>query len=172
MNQNNTYIVLDTETTGLSVYNGDAIIEIAAVKLQNNEIIETFNELINPRVPISPYASRVHGMDNAFIAQNGRKTIDVFPELLQFIKNAPIVGHNIVRFDMPFINKHLSDLDINPLENEVIDTLHLARKHLSLPNYKLSTLANHYNVTSHQVTHRALDDTMVTAQVFLKLLNH
>lgn len=166
---NDTFIVLDTETTGLSVYKGDAIIEIAAVKICNKNISDTFNYLINPRVPISPYASQVHGITNEHIAKHGKKVSEIFPKLLNFIADHPIIGHNLVRFDIPFINKHLNDIQKPALKNDLVDTLPLARQKLMLPNYKLSTIANHFNITSHQVTHRALDDTMVTAQVFLKL---
>lgn len=163
-------VFLDTETTGLSPDNGDAIIELAAQRVKQGEITGEFQHLINPGVWIHPAAEAVHGISNDQIKIEGRKPEDVYPEFVDFCKDAILIGHNIVRFDMRFIQYHLRQLGMRVLLNSVIDTLPLARKRVELPNYKLGTLAKHYDI-SYDGAHRALVDVNINRQVFFELMN-
>ena len=163
------FIVVDIETTGLSAYKGDAIIELAAERLRGGQVIGEFEHFINPGVPINPDAEAVHGISNFFIQEHGRPLEEIIPKFFQFAQGAVLVGHNIVNFDLSFINKHLDELALPRLESPVVDTLRLARRTLSLPNYKLGTVARHLGV-SYDGAHRAMRDVAITRQVFLELL--
>lgn len=165
---NSTYIILDIETTGLSPKQGDAIIELGAIKIQGQEVIDTFDVLINPRVPIAWGAQAVHGMSDAYIAAHGQHPETVMPKFAQFCQQGTLVGHNIIKFDLPFIQKDLASQQIPQLTNPVIDTLFLARKKLQLPNYKLGTIARYYGIP-YDKAHRALEDCLITKDIFLKL---
>lgn len=166
---NNEIVIFDLETTGLSPQKGDGIIEIAGIKLRGKEILGEYTNFINPGVPIHPASEAVHGLSDRFIATNGKKIEEVIPEFINFCKNAILVGHNIKHFDLAFIKKDIDKLNLPPLNNPILDTLHIARKKLRLPNYKLQTIAQHFEI-DYTGAHRAMRDVHITREVFYKLV--
>ena len=156
------YIVIDTETTGLSAQR-DHIIEISALKIKNGQIIENYTSLVNPGIMIPKSSIKIHGITDDMVKD--APTIDqVLPEFLDFIGNQPLIGHNL-SFDLRFINSYL-DKNIN---HNLADTMLIARRKLSfLPNHKLITLIEYFKLGENQ-EHRSLSDCIYTYKVYEKL---
>ncbi|WP_338216570.1 3'-5' exonuclease [Companilactobacillus muriivasis] len=157
------YIVLDLETTGLTNY--DEIIQFAALKVQNNQIIDTFDTYVHPtHKRISRNITRLTGIDNELVSSS--PTIDdITPNILSFISDYSIVGHN-VSFDLRFLRNAGIETD----EHTILDTLRLAKqKDLPVANYKLSTLKDYFGVSNR--SHNALNDCETTNIVFQNLKN-
>lgn len=161
------YIVFDIETTGFSPVN-DGITEIGAVKIRNNEIIDTFSKLINPEKKIPPKVVELTGITDEMV--KNEPTIDkILPEFKEFIGDSVLVAHN-ASFDMGFITKKFSDIEVT-LSNPVLDTLQFARElYPDLKSHKLNRIAKHLNV-SLENHHRAVDDSKATADILLKMLS-
>lgn len=158
------FIVIDTETTGLD-YMNDHLLEIGAVHVKDGEIIDTFSTLINLCIDIPEKITEINGIDDLMV-EDAPFIEDVIPKFIDFIGNYTLVAHN-ANFDMKFLiyNIEIIDLKIN---NPVADTLSLSRKVLpNLKNHKLGTLAKHFNIKIEN-QHRALDDALATAQVYIK----
>ncbi len=160
-----TYVVFDLETTGTEA-NKDAIIEIGACKIENGKITETFSTFVNPERHIPADASKVNNIYDDMVAD--APTINyVLPDFYKFCYGSTMVGQN-VSFDIGFIynvSKKLSYNFDNPLE----DTLQMAHEKLpGLKNYKLGTIVERLNITLENA-HRALNDAIATAKVFIKL---
>lgn len=160
------YVLVDIETTGLSPF-ADDIIEIGAIKVKNNEIIEQYNELINIDRNISPFITNLTGITNEML-KDGRLPETVFEEFVNFVGDNIIIGHN-VNFDLGFLcNKCKEYLNYN-LNNDYIDTLYLAKRLVpNSVNYKLGTLAKLFNI-SYKGAHRGLKDVEITYEVYNKL---
>lgn len=156
------YIVIDTETTGLSAQR-DHIIEISALKIKNGKIIDNYTSLVNPGIMIPKSSIKIHGITDDMVVN--APTIDqVLPEFLDFIGNQPLIGHNL-SFDLRFINSYLNE-NIN---HSLADTMLIARKKLSfLPNHKLITLIEYFELGESQ-EHRSLSDCVYTYKVYEKL---
>ena len=163
------FVILDTETTGLYPQMGDALVEIGAQRVKGTQVLAQFAQVINPGIPCKPDAARIHGMTEEYIGHHGRQLVEVMPKFVAFCQGATLVGHNIVRFDMEFINNHLRQLGLPPLLNPVMDTVHIAREKLRLPNYHLRTIAEYYNI-EYSNAHRALRDVEITREVFFRLM--
>ena len=148
------YIVFDIETSGLNPHK-DKIIEIGAIKYINNEKVDEFSYLIDPEINISEIITRVTGLTDKDL--KGQKKIDeVLPMFLNFIKDYPIIGHN-VRFDYDFIEANINKLNLNHLKNKIIDTLFLSRITIyDSENHKLETLKKYLKLDYN--SHRAVDD--------------
>ena len=160
------YVVFDIETTGLSSRN-DKITEIGAVKISNGSIVDTYNQLIDPEVPIPEKIVELTGITDEML-KDKPKIDSVIREFYDFSKDSVLVAHNS-DFDMGFIRREYESNSL-PLNNNVLDTLELARVLLpELKNHRLNTLAKEFGVdlTNH---HRAVDDARATAQIFLKFL--
>lgn len=157
------YIVLDLETTGLSPAR-DSIIEVAAVKYIDGEEREAFDTLINPGYRISPMITGLTGITNADLAD--APALDcVLPQLMDFLSAYTVVGHNLNCFDKQFLKAAYSTLGAD-FQNPTLDTLPLSRKAFpGLPSYKLTTLKEHFSINV-SVSHRALPDVYVTAELF------
>jgi DNA polymerase-3 subunit epsilon/ATP-dependent DNA helicase DinG len=156
------YVALDLETTGLRPEH-DAIIEIGAVKFREDEVLETWSSLVNPQRPIPHKIIQLTGITWAE-ANQAPILSSVISPLRSFVKDYPIVGHN-VSFDLGFLKRH--DLF---LDNPSIDTFELAS--ILLPHaarYSLGTLADALGIT-FPTRHRALDDALATKDLFLGLL--
>lgn len=162
-------VVLDTETTGFYYGGDDEIIELAAEKIVNGEVVDTFHRLIRPTRPIPFEATAIHGLDDDFVHANGVWAEEVFPPFGEFITDAVLVGHNIRKFDYPFIASHYLKLGLPVPKNDLLDTLDLSRALLKLPNHKLGTIATHFNI-SISGAHRAAADVAMTRQILLKLI--
>jgi DNA polymerase III epsilon subunit family exonuclease len=162
-------VVLDVETTGLYPATGDEIVELAAEKLVNGDVVAAFHAYLRPTVPVPPEVVAIHGLDEAFLARHGRAAAEIFPAFAAFIEDAVLVGHNIRRFDLPFLMAHFSRLILSWPGNDVLDTLELARARLDLPDYKLSTVAAHLAIPTAGA-HRAAADVAITREVLRRLL--
>jgi len=162
------YVIFDVETTGMNPEEGHAIVELAAERLRDNQVIDTFDTIVNPGRAIDKEAAAVHGITNEVILSQGKPLIEVVPAFMLFAQGATLVAHN-ARFDLGFINKHLRDLGLPPLNNPVLDTLELAKSKVMVGSYNLGYLAKHFNIPQ-PTAHRALADVQVTRELLLKLL--
>jgi len=151
-------VALDLETTGLNP-NTDAIIEIGAVKFNDRRIEDQLSVLINPGFLIPPAITQLTGISNEMV-RNSPKFIDVFPDLLAFIGNLPILGHN-VGFDLAFLKA-----DRYFPHNEIIDTFDIgAVLYPTVSRYNLSGLAQNLDIIVMNA-HRALDDAQTTRSLY------
>ncbi|EKE04677.1 MAG: DNA polymerase III PolC [uncultured bacterium] len=148
-------IVLDIETTGLD-YRREKIIEFAGVKLVNNQIVEEYETLINPKQEIRHSSIKIHGITEEMVAD--APTIEeVMPKILDFIKDYPIIGHNVI-FDYSFLNQASRDLYDQKLGNHRIDTQHMFREVFPEEfSHGLDALMNRFKV-QFDVRHRAMAD--------------
>lgn len=153
----------DVETTGLHPQYGDRICEIGLVKTLNGKIIDSYETLINPYVPVSPGAFRVNHI-TAEMLKSAPPFPDVVDIILKFIKDSTLVAHNAL-FDLNFLGSHLWNLKISFPSNPVIDTLLLARAYYNFPSNSLSNLADYLGIQKTNM-HRALGDAKLTSQVF------
>ena len=165
------YIVLDTETTGLDPDDGHKIIEIGCVEILDRNVTEnTFHKYINPEREIDIEASKVHGL-----TLNNLKDKPIFSEIyddfLEYVDQSPIIIHN-APFDVGFLKKEHSFLKDKKsfLDNEIIDSLKLARKKSPGKKNTLDALCERYSVDSSDRTlHGALLDARLLAHVYLKM---
>ena len=157
------YIVIDVETTGLSP-DDDRIIEVAAVKCENDRIVDSLHSLINPGRRIPSNVTKLTGIKNADVA--GAPDMDtVAPELSEFIDNLPLVAHN-ANFDIKFIANAFKRAGVSK-GMLYIDTLVLARNAFpDMPNHKLSTLINELGLLDHEQEHRAMSDVEATQRLY------
>ncbi len=155
------YIIFDFETTGLSPEN-DRIIEIGALKIIDNKIVDSFNELIDPKRPIPMYISSKINITNEMVFGK-RKIEEVLPEFLKFIENLPLIAHN-AKFDMGFLLNNLERIGLN-CDNPAIDTLYLSRKYLNLEKNNLQYITNHFGI-KHDDAHRAFADVLALFEVY------
>lgn len=162
-----TYVVFDVETTGLSaVY--DTIIELAAVKIRNNEIIDRFEAFANPHHPLSATTIELTGITDDMV-ENAPEVEDVLKRFHAWSEDAIFVAHN-ASFDMGFLNVGYKKAGLEKASNPVIDTLELARfLHPEMKNHRLNTLAKKFNVelTQH---HRAIYDAEATGYLLMIML--
>lgn len=159
------YIVLDIETTGFSRQN-DRIIEIAADKYCNGQLIEQYHTYVNPGFLVYPHITQLTGITNAML-KDAPSIQQVKKDFLSFIGSATLVGHNIISFDIPFIQNQLN----TDIRNNVVDTLRMAKDVFpGLPSYKLSFLdqALHLGGLEH---HRAKNDIVITNALYLACKN-
>ncbi len=162
------FVVLDVETTGLDAAKGDEVIEIAAQKIHGREVVGEFVALLKANKPIPPEATKIHGITQADIDAEEKNVADVIPELITFIGDCVIIGHN-VKFDLGFINEHLKRLNLPELTNQSIDTVEIAKRYLLLASYRLSNVAAYLKIPQPSA-HRALVDVITTREVFYKLI--
>lgn len=163
------YVVFDIETTGFS-QEYDKIIEIAACKVYQGGIIETFNTFVNPEMPISEKITRLTSINDEMVMD--APTIDkVLPDFLKFCEGSILVAHN-AKFDIGFIYANFKKLGIDYEEFPAIDTLNLFRAgyHTEVKKFNLKVLAKHFKIKQEH-HHRAIDDTKVTALCFISMLN-
>ncbi|MCK5388250.1 MAG: PolC-type DNA polymerase III, partial [Candidatus Izimaplasma sp.] len=162
------YTVFDIETTGLSV-NFDKIIEIAAVKIKNNQIIEEFQTYVNPERPLSDLTTKITSIKNNDVAL-APKIDEVIIDFKKFFEGTIMVAHNS-HFDMGFIYKTLKEFDLYDNEITTIDTLQIARNCYGdkLKRFNLKAVSRYFKVELVQ-HHRAIYDTRATADIFLHML--
>lgn len=161
------FIVLDIETSGLD-YKNDQIIEIAAIKADNEIVTENFSKLVSVEKPLSGKITELTGITDEMLNQKGLPLDDVLKEFVSFVEDRPIVCHNAV-FDINFLQEKLRQYQFPLLKNRIIDTLPLAKKKISrIKGYKLSDIAEYYEITPQQ-SHRALPDCHLTFEIFLRL---
>lgn len=160
------FICIDLETTGLDP-GKDRIIEIAAVKYKNYILVDKWVSLINPKKPIPPEATKIHGITDEVVAF--APSIENFlPDFLQFLGSDILIGHNCL-FDLRFLDYDAKKLGFT-FDVKYIDTLHLSRKLFpKSPNHKLPTLVKYLNINITE-SHRALGDAKACAEVFLSCM--
>ena len=162
-------IVLDTETTGLNVRDGHRIVEIGCIELEN--LIPTkkkFHCYLNPERKVSEKALEVHGYTDEFLS-NKKKFIEVVDEFLFFIKDKRLIIHN-AEFDLSHLNNELKILGRDQINNEIIDTLVLAREKFPGASSSLDALCKRYRIdNSKRTQHTALIDCDLLAKVYINL---
>jgi len=164
-------VVLDTETTGISVRDGHRIVEIGCVELENLiSTKKTFHCYLNPETKVSEKALEVHGYTDEFLSKQV-KFIDVVDKFLDFIDGKRLVIHN-AEFDLSHLNNELHLLGKSKIKNEVIDTLALARDKFPGSPISLDALCKRYNIDNTKRTkHTALIDCDLLAKVYINLLD-
>ena len=164
-------VVLDTETTGISVRDGHRIVEIGCIELENLvSTKKTFHCYLNPETKVSEKALEVHGYTDEFLSKQP-KFIDIVDEFLDFIEGKKLVIHN-AEFDLSHLNNELNLLGKSKIKNEVIDTLALARDKFPGSSINLDALCKRYNIDNTKRTkHTALIDCDLLAKVYINLLD-
>ena len=164
-------VVLDTETTGISIKEGHRIVEIGCIELEN--LIPTKNKFhcyLNPERKVSEKALEVHGYTDEFLATQ-KKFYEIGDEFLDFIKDKRLVIHN-AEFDLGHLNNELSILGKRKIDNEVVDTLILARNKYPGSPSSLDALCKRYRIdNSSRTQHTALIDCDLLAKVYINLID-
>ena len=164
-------IVLDTETTGLSVKDGHRIVEIGCVELEN--LIPTKNKFhcyLNPEKKVSENALKVHGYNDEFLSKQ-IKFNEIGDKFLEFIKDKRLIIHN-AEFDLAHINNELKLFGKNKINNEIVDTLVLARDKFPGSPVSLDALCKRYRIdNSKRTQHTALIDCDLLAKVYINLID-
>ncbi len=159
-----TFVAFDTETTGLNTENC-RIIEIGAVRFDQNGIIDTFNSLINPDQEIPLNITEITNINNQMV-KDSPKIYQVLPKFLDFLTDSIVIGHNI-QFDLRFLEAECLRNNFPVIKNTVIDTLQFSRWALpELKKYKQSIIADYFGVNI-EAAHRAYDDARVCGNIFL-----
>ncbi|MBK6743532.1 MAG: DNA polymerase III subunit epsilon [Hydrogenophilales bacterium] len=166
------YVVLDTETTGLSPEQGHRVIEIGALELNDRQATgRTFHVYLNPDREVDAGALEVHGLSNEFLADKPRFE-SIANEFLDFIADAELIIHN-APFDIGFLNSELARLDKGKLAgycSGVLDTLKQAREMHPGQRNNLDALCKRYEVdNSNRAYHGALLDAQLLAEVYLAM---
>ena len=164
-------IVLDTETTGISIKEGHRIVEIGCIELDN--LIPTKNRFhcyLNPERKVSEKALEVHGYTDEFLSKQ-KKFSDVGEQFLAFIKDKRLIIHN-AEFDLGHLNNELSIFGKDNINNEIVDTLILARDKFPGSPVSLDALCKRYRIdNSIRTQHTALIDCDLLAKVYINLID-
>ena len=164
-------VVLDTETTGISVKDGHRLVEIGCIELEN--LIPTKNRFhcyLNPERKVSEKALEVHGYTDEFLATQ-KKFLEVVEQFLEFIKDKRLIIHN-AEFDLSHLNNQLAILGKKKINNEIVDTLILARDKFPGSPVSLDALCRRYRIdNSRRTQHTALIDCDLLAKVYINLID-
>ena len=164
-------VVLDTETTGISVKEGHKIVEIGCIELDS--LIPTKNRFhcyLNPERKVSEKALKVHGYTDEFLSKH-KKFKEIVNDFLNFINGKRLVIHNS-EFDLSHLNNELKIIGKNPLKNEVIDTLLLSREKFPGSPASLDALCKRYRIdNSKRMQHTALIDCDLLSKVYINLID-
>ena len=164
-------IVLDTETTGISVKEGHRIVEIGCIELEN--LIPTknnFHYYLNPERKVSEKAFEIHGYSDDFLSTQ-KKFVDVVDEFLNFINGKKLIIHN-AEFDLSHLNNELKILGRDIINNEIVDTLILARNKFPGSSSSLDALCKRYRIdNSKRKLHTALIDCDLLSKVYINLID-
>ena len=164
-------VVLDTETTGISVKDGHRLVEIGCIELEN--LIPTKNRFhcyLNPERKVSEKALEVHGYTDEFLSTQ-KKFLEVVEKFLEFIDGKRLIIHN-AEFDLSHLNNELAILGRKKLDNEIVDTLILARDKFPGSPVSLDALCKRYRVdNSRRTQHTALIDCDLLAKVYINLID-
>ena len=164
-------VVLDTETTGISIQDGHRIVEIGCIEIEN--LVPTKNKFhyyLNPERKVSEQAFKVHGYSDEFLSQQ-KKFSEISEEFLKFIKDKRLVIHNS-EFDLSHLNNELKILGKEKIENEVVDTLTIARNKFPGSQVSLDALCRRFRVdNSKRVNHTALVDCDLLTKVYINLID-
>ena len=164
-------VILDTETTGFSVLEGHRIVEIGCIELDN--LIPTQNKFhcyLNPERKVSEKAFEVHGYSDEFLSKQ-RKFSEIAEEFLDFIKDKKLIIHN-AEFDLNHINNELLLIGRKKIDNNIIDTVQLARDKYPGSSVSLDALCKRYRIdNSRRTKHTALIDCDLLSKVYINLID-
>ena len=164
-------IILDTETTGISVQEGHRIVEIGCIELEN--LIPTKNKFhcyLNPERKVSEKAFKVHGYSDEFLYSQ-KKFNEIGDQFLEFIKDKRLIIHN-AEFDLAHLNNELKLFGKKKIDNEIVDTLVLARDKFPGSPASLDALCKRFRIdNSKRTQHTALIDCDLLAKVYINLID-
>ena len=164
-------IVLDTETTGISVKDGHRIVEIGCIELDN--LIPTKNKFhyyFNPERKVSDKAFEIHGYTDEFLSTQ-KKFHEVVDEFIEFVENKRLIIHN-AEFDLAHLNNELSLVGKKEIQNEIIDTLQIARDKYPGTSVSLDALCKKFRIdNSRRKKHTALIDCELLSKVYINLID-
>ena len=164
-------VILDTETTGLFVKDGHRIVEIGCIELE--DLVPNKNRFhcyLNPERKVSEKALEVHGYTDDFLSEQ-KKFKEIVDEFLNFIDGKKLIIHN-AEFDLAHLNHELGMLRKNKIDNQIIDTLSLARDKFPGSPVSLDALCKRYRIdNSKRVQHTALIDCDLLAKVYINLID-
>ena len=164
-------IVLDTETTGISVKEGHRVVEIGCIELDN--LVPTKNKFhcyLNPERKVSEKAFEVHGYSDSFLSDK-MKFVEIADDFLEFINNKRLIIHN-AGFDLSHLNNELKIIGKKKIKNEVVDTVLLARNKFPGAQISLDALCKRYRIdNSKRVYHTALTDCELLSKVYINLID-
>ena len=164
-------VILDTETTGISVKEGHRIVEIGCIELEN--LIPTkkkFHFYLNPERKVSEQALKIHGYSDEFLIKQ-KKFNEIVDQFLLFIKDKRLIIHN-AEFDIAHLNNELSLVGKNKITNEIIDTLILARNKFPGSPVSLDALCKRFKIdNSKRIQHNALIDCDLLTKVYINLID-
>ena len=164
-------IILDTETTGISVQEGHRIVEIGCIELEN--LIPTKNKFhcyLNPERKVSEKAFKVHGYSDEFLSSQ-KKFNEIGDQFLEFIKDKRLIIHN-AEFDLAHLNNELKLFGKKKIDNEIVDTLVLARDKFPGSPASLDALCKRFRIdNSKRTQHTALIDCDLLAKVYINLID-
>jgi len=164
-------VVLDTETTGLSVKDGHRIVEIGCIELKN--LIPTKNKFhcyLNPERKVSEEALKIHGYNDEFLSKQ-KKFNEIVEEFLKFIEGKRLVIHN-AEFDISHLNNELMLLGKKKIKEEIVDTLQIAKEKFPGSGTSLDALCKKYNIdNSKREKHNAVIDCELLSKVYINLLD-
>lgn len=166
---NFTTIVIDFETTGLSPNMGDRTIEVGAVLISRNTIIDRFQSLMNPGMKVSSFIEEYTGITNKML-EKAPPNNEVIKKLSNFIQNQNLVAHN-ASFDSKFLDSELKRLSQTRLNEFACTMLSARRIYQDAPNHKLETLVHYKKIKTEGVHHRALADAEMTAHLWMQMIS-
>jgi DNA polymerase-3 subunit epsilon len=162
-------IVFDFETTGLSPQYGDRAIEIGAVLIENNRVVDRFQSLMNPGFRINYFIESYTGITNQMV-EAAPSCEEVMEQFAEFIGGYPLVAHN-ASFDRKFLEAELGIIG-RSLNNEMACSMLSARRvYPDAPNHKLGTLVRYCNIYTDGTFHRALADAEMTGQLWISMID-
>lgn len=167
-------IVFDLETTGFNFSEGHRIVEIGAIELVNGAITgKSFHSYVNPERDMPEGAYRVHGLSEAFLSDKPVFTDPVVaPAFCDFVADAELIAHNGVSFDLPFLQAELAAANMSKLNNDITDTLHIARRKFPGAPASLDALCARFGIDTKERErdgHGALLDSRLLAEVYIEL---
>jgi len=164
-----TVIVVDFETTGISPDHGDRAIEVGAVKLEKGDIVDSFQCLMNPGIPVNGFIEDYTGITNAMLEQ-APPCEEVMGDFTDFIGDGNLVAHN-ASFDRRFLDAECCRIGRRYKGEFACSMLAARRVYPDAPNHKLGTLVRFNRLPSNGTFHRALADAEMTAHLWLGMLN-
>src|SRR6185369_2427557 len=166
---NYSLVVLDFETTGLSPYGGDRIIEVGAVLVSGNRIADSFQSLMNPGMRVSSFIEEYTGITNQML-ESAPPAAEVMGRLADFMGPHHLVAHN-ASFDSRFLDSELQRVSLSRQQEFACSMLLSRRLHPDAQSHSLEKLIKHKNLTTSGVSHRALADAEMTAHLWISMVN-
>lgn len=160
-------VVFDFETSGMSPEQGDRAIEIGAVRLVGDRIVDRFQSLMNPGRFINSFIEDLTGISNAMV-QQAPPASEVMTQFFRFIGDSPLVAHNAA-FDRRFLDAELALIGLRRWQEMACSLLVARRLYPEAPNHKLQTLVQYHDLPHSGTFHRALADAEMTAHLWRQM---